>query len=130
MGGRANQSSQRLDCVWRSRSNRTRRSVATSCGRLQSTTQPTSAPAVAEAPAARAGVDDGKSLGERLLDSERREIMAAIEKSGGNIASASRTLGINRSTLYYRLRKHDLEHLLPTKIVVGSDEIATGDSDP
>jgi len=31
----------------------------------------------------------------------------------GNIAHAARTLGINRSTLYYRLRKHGLEHLLP-----------------
>jgi hypothetical protein len=28
-------------------------------------------------------------------------------------------LGINRSTLYYRLRKHGLEHLLPTKLTVG-----------
>lgn len=66
--------------------------------------------------------DDGKSLAERLLDSERKEIVSAIEKSRGNIASAARILGINRSTLYYRLRKHDLEHLLPTKIVVGADE--------
>ena len=59
---------------------------------------------------------------ERLLDSERKEIVAAVEKSRGNIASAARTLGINRSTLYYRLRKHGLEHLLPTKIAVGADE--------
>jgi Nif-specific regulatory protein len=66
--------------------------------------------------------DDGKSLAERLLDSERKEIVAAVEKSRGNIASAARTLGINRSTLYYRLRKHGLEHLLPTKVGVGGDE--------
>ena len=39
-----------------------------------------------------------------------------------NIAGAARMLGINRSTLYYRLRKHGLEHLLPTKIAVGGDE--------
>ena len=32
-----------------------------------------------------------------------------------------RRLGINRSTLYYRLRKHGLEHLLPTK-VTGADD--------
>lgn len=75
-----------------------------------------------EVPAVPALGDDGKSLAERLLDSERKEIVSAIEKSRGNIASASRILGINRSTLYYRLRKHDLEHLLPTKIVVGVDE--------
>ena len=30
-------------------------------------------------------------------------------------------LGINRSTLYYRLRKHGLEHLLPTKLAVGDE---------
>jgi transcriptional regulator with GAF, ATPase, and Fis domain len=43
--------------------------------------------------------EDGKSLAERLLESERKEIVAAVEKSRGNIASAARTLGINRSTL-------------------------------
>ncbi len=69
--------------------------------------------------------ESGKSLAERLLDSERKEIIAAVDKSRGNIASAARTLGINRSTLYYRLRKHGLEHLLPTKIAVGGeDEVA------
>jgi two-component system, NtrC family, response regulator AtoC len=78
--------------------------------------------AAAAAPAALA--DDGKSLAERLLDSERKEIIAAVDKSRGNIASAARTLGINRSTLYYRLRKHGLEHLLPTKVHVGGDEPA------
>jgi two-component system response regulator AtoC len=66
--------------------------------------------------------EDGKSLAERLLDSERKEIVAAVDKSRGNIASAARTLGINRSTLYYRLRKHGLEHLLPTKVAVGGDD--------
>jgi Nif-specific regulatory protein len=69
-----------------------------------------------------AATDDGKSLAERLLDSERKEIVAAVEKSRGNIASAARILGINRSTLYYRLRKHGLEHLLPTKVQVGGEE--------
>jgi transposase-like protein len=41
--------------------------------------------------------------------------VAAIDQSQGNIAHAARRLGINRSTLYYRLRKHGLEHLLPMK---------------
>ncbi|MDQ3365633.1 MAG: sigma-54 dependent transcriptional regulator [Myxococcota bacterium] len=70
--------------------------------------------------------DDGRSLAERLLESERREIIAAVEKSRGNIASASRMLGINRSTLYYRLRKHSLEHLLPTKVAVGGEDPSSG----
>ncbi|HTL37434.1 MAG TPA: sigma 54-interacting transcriptional regulator, partial [Kofleriaceae bacterium] len=83
------------------------------------TTAP-SAPVAAPA----ATTEDGKSLAERLLDSERKEIVAAVEKSRGNIASAARQLGINRSTLYYRLRKHGLEHLLPTKVAVGGEETA------
>ncbi|HTJ46563.1 MAG TPA: sigma-54 dependent transcriptional regulator [Kofleriaceae bacterium] len=74
-------------------------------------------PIVAVAPS-----EDGRPLAERLLESERKEIIAAIERSKGNIASAARQLGINRSTLYYRLRKHGLEHLLPTKLQVGGDE--------
>ena len=80
---------------------------------------PVAAPVAVPAPVA---ADEGKSLAERLLDSERKEIVAAVDKSRGNIASAARTLGINRSTLYYRLRKHGLDHLLPTKVAVGGDE--------
>ena len=87
--------------------------------------------AVAQAPSSPVlATDEGKSLAERLLDSERKEIVAAVEKSRGNIASAARTLGINRSTLYYRLRKHGLEHLLPTKVGVGGDEPPPGDVPP
>jgi len=93
-------------------------------------TQPGTGP-VAPAPApAPALAEDGKSLAERLLDSERKEIIAAVDKSRGNIASAARTLGINRSTLYYRLRKHGLEHLLPTKIAVGADDVIGGGEPP
>ena len=58
-----------------------------------------------------------RPLSARLLDEEKREIMAAVERCSGNIAGAARALGINRSTLYYRMRKHGLEHLLPTKVV-------------
>ncbi len=94
-------------------------------GQTTGTSTP-SGPVAAVAPAAAAPAsalaDDGKSLAERLLDSERKEIVAAVDRSRGNIASAARTLGINRSTLYYRLRKHGLEHLLPTKVAVGGDE--------
>jgi transcriptional regulator with GAF, ATPase, and Fis domain len=65
--------------------------------------------------AAAAGSVGGKPLTARLHEQEKNEIIAAIERNQGNIAGAARALGINRSTLYYRLRKHDLEHLLPTK---------------
>jgi DNA-binding NtrC family response regulator len=56
-----------------------------------------------------------RPLQARLQEQEKNEIVAAIERNQGNIAGAARALGINRSTLYYRLRKHGLEHLLPTK---------------
>ncbi len=56
-----------------------------------------------------------RTLADRLSDQERAEIISAIEHREGNIAAAARALGINRSTLYYRLRKHDLLHLLPSK---------------
>ena len=56
-----------------------------------------------------------RSLQQRLFEQERAEIIDAIERCEGNIAGAARTLGVNRSTLYYRLRKHDLLHLLPTR---------------
>jgi DNA-binding NtrC family response regulator len=68
----------------------------------------------ATAGAARAG-DGARPLGERLHEQERAAIVAAIDAAQGNIAHAARALGINRSTLYYRLRKHGLEHLLPMK---------------
>jgi DNA-binding NtrC family response regulator len=61
------------------------------------------------------GGEGGRSLYKRLSEQERSEIVAAVERSQGNIAHAARSLGINRSTLYYRMRKHGLEHLLPTK---------------
>ena len=75
-------------------------------------------------PAAAAPDGGSRPLAERLLEEEKREIVAAVEKSGNNIAGAARLLGINRSTLYYRMRKHGLEHLLPTKVGVGSASVS------
>ncbi|HUS67470.1 MAG TPA: sigma-54 dependent transcriptional regulator [Kofleriaceae bacterium] len=75
--------------------------------------------AAAAAGEASATASGSRPLAERLADEERREIVSAVDRSGGNIALAARSLGINRSTLYYRLRKHGLEHLLPNKGAVG-----------
>ncbi|MEK6606385.1 MAG: sigma-54 dependent transcriptional regulator [Myxococcota bacterium] len=74
------------------------------------------APAAAR-PASRAEAAEAApgSLHERLRDEEQREITRAVEGARGNIAAAARSLGINRSTLYYRLKKHGLLHLLPNK---------------
>jgi len=75
-------------------------------------------PAAGVAAAAPTRPTDGlRPLGERLHEQERAAIVAAIDAAQGNIAHAARALGINRSTLYYRLRKHGLEHLLPMKDV-------------
>jgi len=70
------------------------------------------------------GRDNSRPLHERLSEQERGEIVAAIDQAQGNIAHAARTLGINRSTLYYRMRKHGLEHLLPMKESAPSGEAA------
>ena len=72
-----------------------------------------STPIVTSAPIA--ATQAGKPLQARLHEQEKSEIIASIERNAGNIAGAARALGINRSTLYYRLRKHGLEHLLPTR---------------
>jgi DNA-binding NtrC family response regulator len=66
--------------------------------------------------------ESGRSLYKRLSEQERNEIVAAVDQAQGNIAHASRALGINRSTLYYRMRKHGLEHLLPTRDEPARDE--------
>ena len=77
-----------------------------------------SAPSAAPAPP---DLGEGaRPLGEKLQDREKQEIIAAVEKSNNNIAGAARLLCINRSTLYYRMRKLGLEHLLPTKVAMGA----------
>jgi Nif-specific regulatory protein len=88
--------------------------------RRPGTAPPTPQPSTASASSS----SGGRPLAARLLEEEKREIMLAIDKCGGNIAGAARSLGINRSTLYYRLRKHDLEHLLPTKVLGPGEENA------
>jgi two-component system, NtrC family, response regulator AtoC len=96
----------------------------------------TAVPTVASTPAAgvpvatstaAAGGAPARPLSARLLDEEKREIMAAVDRCSGNIAGAARALGINRSTLYYRLRKHGLEHLLPTKVIGPGEEGGVGE---
>jgi Nif-specific regulatory protein len=78
-----------------------------------SLTGPSAPPSFGGGPVASSAT--GKPLQQRLQEQEKNEIVAAIDRNQGNIAGAARALGINRSTLYYRLRKHGLEHLLPTK---------------
>jgi two-component system, NtrC family, response regulator AtoC len=45
------------------------------------------------------------NLDNKLEDMERRELIAALERCQGNKAEVARVLGVQRTTLYYRLRK-------------------------
>jgi transcriptional regulator with GAF, ATPase, and Fis domain len=49
------------------------------------------------------------SLTDEVQDVERERLLSAIAHSGGNKAQAARLLGIPRSTLFSKLRKHGLE---------------------
>lgn len=44
-------------------------------------------------------------LGARLEDLERQELLAAMARCGGNKAEVARYLGVQRTTLYYRLKR-------------------------
>jgi len=43
-----------------------------------------------------------------LAEMERKRLEDAMEKHHGHKSDVARELGINRSTLYYRLRKHGI----------------------
>jgi DNA-binding NtrC family response regulator len=60
---------------------------------------------------------DSGGLRARLEQEERDSIVRAIEDSGGNIAAAARALGVNRSTLYFRIKKLGLDHMLPNRLL-------------
>ena len=54
-------------------------------------------------------VASGASLGDELDGLERARLAAALEKFHGRKSDIARELGINRSTLYYRLKKFGFE---------------------
>ena len=45
-----------------------------------------------------------------LEELERRAILAALERKHGNVKEASAALGIDRSTLYDKLKRYEIEH--------------------
>ncbi|MEJ7730314.1 MAG: helix-turn-helix domain-containing protein [Polyangiaceae bacterium] len=56
------------------------------------------------------GDGDGARGGRVTLDShldeiERRELLLALERCSGNKAEVARSLGVQRTTLYYRLKR-------------------------
>jgi DNA-binding NtrC family response regulator len=52
---------------------------------------------------------DRMDLPGQLDDLERRELCIALERCGGNKAEVARMLGIQRTTLYYRLKRLGIE---------------------
>ncbi len=50
-----------------------------------------------------------RDLDEKLEDIERTELMLALARAGGNKAEMARQLGMQRTTLYYRLKKLGIE---------------------
>jgi transcriptional regulator of acetoin/glycerol metabolism len=48
-------------------------------------------------------------LDSQLEDIERRELILALERCGGNKAEVARSLGMQRTTLYYRLKRLGIE---------------------
>jgi len=45
-----------------------------------------------------------------LADLERRAIIAVLERKGGNVKEAAASLGIDRSTLYDKLKRYEIAH--------------------
>jgi len=60
-------------------------------------------PAMASAPAA-----ERSSGGLTLADAERRHIEAVLREAGGAVPRAAEVLGLSRSALYERIKKHGL----------------------
>lgn len=72
---------------------------------------PASAP-----PSTGSGASGGESkvgakvdLDSQLDEIERRELLAALARCGGNKAEVARSLGVQRTTLYYRLKRLGIE---------------------
>lgn len=70
--------------------------------------QPLTAPQIQEPASAVLSTGKGEALNDVLEEIEKKRLLDAMEKHGGRKAEAARELGINRSTLYYRLKKYGL----------------------
>ena len=59
-------------------------------------------------PERQAGEDGIKSLAEVREAAERAQIIAALERSGGQVGAAARMLGIARTTLWEKMQRYGL----------------------
>ncbi|MFO0762001.1 MAG: sigma-54 dependent transcriptional regulator [Byssovorax sp.] len=83
-------------------------------GRAEPPRPTPSVPSLASAPAPAAPSPEAQpapgaslriDLGSQLDDIERRELLAALARCAGNKAEVARSLGMQRTTLYYRLKR-------------------------
>lgn len=65
--------------------------------------------AVVAAPAPPLAPASGGRLDSQLEEIERRELLLALERCSGNKAEVARSLGMQRTTLYYRLKRLGIE---------------------
>jgi two-component system, NtrC family, response regulator AtoC len=72
---------------------------------------PLSSPPSAPPASGGSGASSGSriDLDSQLEDIERRELISALERCSGNKAEVARSLGIQRTTLYYRLKRLGIE---------------------
>jgi two-component system response regulator AtoC len=66
---------------------------------------PLSRPSTTGAPGPAESAPEGRALDARLDDLERAELLGALARCNGNKAEVARSLGIQRTTLYYRLKR-------------------------
>jgi DNA-binding NtrC family response regulator len=64
-------------------------------------------------PAAAQAAAPGDAADQTLQEAERRHLAAVLVRTGGEVRQAARILGISRSALYERIKRHHLESLLP-----------------
>jgi two-component system response regulator AtoC len=77
---------------------------------FQTRARPAPASGPGPAPASSSPAEEpAGDLSSRLEDIERRELLAALDRCGGNKAEVARSLGIQRTTLYYRLKRLGIE---------------------
>lgn len=77
------------------------------------TPSPPSALALSAPPAASLSSESKSArvdLDSQLDDIERRELLSALARCGGNKAEVARSLGMQRTTLYYRLKRLGIEN--------------------
>ena len=53
---------------------------------------------------------NGSSLKRAMAEPERQLIVEALEANGWNRQNTARTLGINRTTLYKKMKKYQIEY--------------------